>query len=113
LEAWIRKIIYHSISDYYKKHSKYGEIILLEEHDRRVESNAMDNLYVEDIMRMVDFLPNVSKKVFKLYALEGYSHPEIADLLKMSIGTSKWHLFTARQKLKALIQQNNVQIKKA
>ncbi|MBK8503925.1 MAG: hypothetical protein IPL46_17985 [Saprospiraceae bacterium] len=45
----------------------------------------------------------VSKTVFNLFAIDGYAHKEIAALLKISEGTSKWHLSTARQKLKELL----------
>jgi RNA polymerase sigma-70 factor (ECF subfamily) len=41
-----------------------------------------------------------------MYAIEGYSHAEIAENLKMSEGTSKWHLSTARQKLRELLQRH-------
>jgi RNA polymerase sigma-70 factor (ECF subfamily) len=45
--------------------------------------------------------------VFRLYAIEGYAHAEIATLLNMSEGTSKWHLSTARQRLRELLTQEN------
>jgi RNA polymerase sigma-70 factor (ECF subfamily) len=57
---------------------------------------------------MVDTLPPASAEVFKLYAIEGFSHAEIGEQLGISDGTSKWHLATARQKLKQLIHQHDL-----
>jgi len=47
----------------------------------------------------------VSQKVFNLYAIDGYKHREIAKMLGMSVGTSKWHLGFARKKLQEMMQQ--------
>ena len=49
-------------------------------------------------------LPNATREVFYLYAIEGYTHVEIAQKINISVGTSKWHLSNARKKLKQLIR---------
>ncbi len=49
-----------------------------------------------------------TQTVFNLYILEGYSHKEIAQLLKISIGTSKWHLSEARKNLQAMINEEDL-----
>ncbi len=107
LEGWIRKLVYHSLSEYFKKHSKYLQFLVFEDHDNSVNANALTNMYEEDLLKMVDTLPPATKEVFRLYAIEGFTHPEIAKQLSISVGTSKWHLATARQKLKQLIEQNS------
>jgi len=45
----------------------------------------------------------MSQKVFNLYAIDGFAHKEIAEMLDMSEGTSKWHLSFSRQQLKEMI----------
>ena len=45
----------------------------------------------------------MSQKVFNLFAIDGYSHKEIANMLNMSEGTSKWHINFSRTKLKEMI----------
>ncbi len=65
----------------------------------------MSNIYEEDILKMVDQLPPATKEVFRLFAIEGFSHNEIAELVNISEGTSKWHLSAARKRLKQLIEQ--------
>ncbi len=107
LEGWIRKLVYHSLSEYFKKHSKYLQFLVFEDHDTSVSANALSNMYEEDLLKMVDTLPPATKQVFQLYAIEGFTHPEIAKNLSISVGTSKWHLATAREKLKSLIEQQS------
>ncbi len=104
-EGWIRRIVYHAIVDHYKQNSKHSHFLVLEEKDDKVESSGLQNCYVEDLMQLLDYLPPTTQKVFKLYALEGFSHKEIGEKLNMSDGTSKWHLSTAREKLKKLLNE--------
>jgi len=103
LEGWIRKLVYHSMADYFRENARYLHFLVLEDHDRAVPARALDVFYEEDILKVVRTLPPVSQEVFRLYAIEGYSHAEIAENLQMSEGTSKWHLSTARQKLRELL----------
>jgi len=107
LEGWIRKLVYHCLSEYYKKHSKYLQFLVFEEKEERIEEQSLSNLYVEDILRMVDELPPATAEVFRLYAIQGFSHMEISKQVNISIGTSKWHLSTARKQLQTLIVNNN------
>lgn len=103
LEGWIRRLVYHSMADYYRDNARYLHFLVLEDHDRPVQESSLEVFYEEDILKAVKTLPPVSQEVFRLYAIEGYSHAEIAETLQMSEGTSKWHLSTARQKLRELL----------
>jgi RNA polymerase sigma-70 factor (ECF subfamily) len=107
LEGWIRRIVYHSVSDYFRNKSNTLRFLEIEDRDKPMNSNALDNLYLDDLMAMVDDLPPATKEVFRLYAIEGYTHVEIAKKIEISEGTSKWHLSAARKKLKMMI--NNQQ----
>jgi RNA polymerase sigma factor (sigma-70 family) len=104
LEGWIRRLVFHSVSDYFKKNDKSVYFLDIEDRDAPNNENALNNLYLEDMLKLVDFLPNATREVFYLYAIEGYTHVEIADRLQISTGTSKWHLSNARKKLKHLIR---------
>ncbi|HMQ48195.1 MAG TPA: sigma-70 family RNA polymerase sigma factor [Saprospiraceae bacterium] len=103
-EGWIRRIVFHSLSDYFKKNAKPVYFLDIEDRDTPVKTNALHNLYLEDILKLVELLPEATRDVFYLYAIEGYSHVEIAKLNNISVGTSKWHLSNARQRLKQLIE---------
>lgn len=108
LEGWVRKLVYHSLSDYFsQKQNKPVHFLVFEDRDTPISQEALKNLYAEDILNMVEELPPATKEVFVLYAIEGYTHVEIGDKLNISEGTSKWHLSNARQKLKQMIQQNS------
>ena len=53
----------------------------------------------EGLMLMLDSLPDISRKVFSLFAIDGYPHKEIAQIMNISEGTSKWHVSHARMKI--------------
>lgn len=104
LEGWIRRVVFHSISDYFRRKDKPVYFLDVEERDAPTRETALSSLYLEDILHLVEALPGATKEVFWLYAVEGYTHVEIAEKINISVGTSKWHLAMARQKLKHLIQ---------
>lgn len=105
LEGWVRRLVWHSLADYFRDKQKYVHFLVFEERDDPETSSPSGQLFVEDILQMVNALPPASAEVFRLYAIEGYSHAEIGQQLGISDGTSKWHLATARQKLKQMINQ--------
>ena len=105
LEGWVRRLVYHSMADYYRGNAKYLHFLVLEDHDKSVPEQGHEVFYEEDIMKAVNTLPPMTKEVFRLFAIEGYAHAEIALALNMSEGTSKWHLSSARQKLRELLSK--------
>lgn len=107
LEGWIRRIVYHSLSDYFKGEAQYLKLMVFEEKESNQYAYSTDKLYTEDILNMVRKLPPASQEVFRLYAIEGYSHAEIGEILGISVGTSKWHLSNAREKLKEMLNREN------
>jgi RNA polymerase sigma factor (sigma-70 family) len=100
LEGWVRRLVYHSIADFFRENSRYGHFLVFEEKDEQVSEKCHDAFFEEDILNVVKRLPPISQEVFRLYAIEGYAHAEIAAMLGISEGTSKWHLSTARQRLR-------------
>ncbi len=68
--------------------------------DLEVSESVIHKLYAKDLLQLMHQLPLTTKVVFNLFAIEGYSHQEIAETLDMSTGTSKWHVNNARTKLK-------------
>ncbi|MDG0973987.1 MAG: RNA polymerase sigma factor [Crocinitomicaceae bacterium] len=110
--AWSRRIMNNTLIDEYRKNKNYKERVTSREHDRELEfhSNNTSNQAYNDfnensVLRLLEYLKPATKQVFVLYVIEGYNHREIGDLLKMSEGTSKWHLSTARKELQALLEQ--------
>ncbi len=108
--AWIRRIMINAAIDYHRKHRKYRETIVYPDLDgevdqrQNVDLNKADQIFdAEQLLVLIKKLPPMTSKVFNLYAIDGYSHKEIAKLLKMTEGTSKWHLSTARKKLQKMM----------
>ena len=62
---------------------------------------------VAEIQQLIDNLPEGYKMVFIMYAIEGYKHHEIAEMLHISEGTSKSQLFKARKLLQVKIKELN------
>jgi RNA polymerase sigma-70 factor (ECF subfamily) len=108
LEGWMRKIIYHSLADHFKKKSSKIHFLEIEKGDKPRENYVLEGLYAEDILKSVDRLPEATRRVFILYAIEGYKHHEIAKELEISVGTSKWHLSEARKKLKVYLYEEGI-----
>ncbi len=108
LEGWVRKLIYHSLADHFKKKSSKIYFLEIEEGDKPKDNLVLDTLYAADILKSIDRLPEATRNVFVLYALEGYKHREIAKELGISTGTSKWHLSEARKKLKEYLHEQGI-----
>jgi RNA polymerase sigma factor (sigma-70 family) len=111
LEGWIRRLIFHAISDYFQKENRRPLIVSIADQplkERPKQSEALENLYLEDLLGLIDDqLPPVTHEVFRLYAIEGFTHKEIAETMGMSIGTSKWHLAHARKRLKSFFEKDS------
>ncbi len=107
-EGWIRRIMVNESISYLRKEKK------LFFKDESAIENSMDHvayieseLEVNEIQRLIDSLPNGYKTVFVLYAVEGYKHSEIAELLQISESTSKTQLFKARKLLQTKVTKEN------
>lgn len=107
-EGWIRKImINESIGYLRKKQFVVYDDELVDKNDFLDDENT-SNLVVEHIQNVIDSLPQGYKMVFVLYAIEGYKHKEIAEILEITEGTSKSQLFKARLLLQAKLKEQNI-----
>ena len=109
-EAWVRRIVMNTIIDEFRKNKNYLQLVDQKETDRELEIHGLsvDNgvwskLEMDVLMGLLKRLPDVSRKVFNLYVIDGYSHKEIGDMLDISDGTSKWHLSNARKLLREMV----------
>lgn len=102
--GWIRRIMINECLMYLdKEKSLYKEIGLEGALPDPVYSLPSDSLAVEDLMKLINSLPIGYRTVFNLYAIEGFSHQEIAKKLKISENTSKSQLCRARTYLQKMI----------
>ena len=106
LYTWIRTIIINSCLDFIK--AKSGRTVQ-EELDQAAGVDLPPDVFMKmsatEILKLVRQLPPATQAVFNLYVMEGFTHKEIGSMLKISEGTSKWHLSEARKILKGLIEK--------
>lgn len=117
-KAWVRRIMVNTLIDEYRKNKNLkSKISYVEEYYDTEEysdtNSALKKLNAKEILAMIEKLPKASAQVFNLFAIDGYSHKEIAEMLEISEGTSKWHLNYARQKLKEMIGETVLTTAKA
>jgi RNA polymerase sigma factor (sigma-70 family) len=105
-KAWIGRIMMNVSIDYYRANLKmaYAEDLDQAEHIHDTSVATDHNLNYNDLLAMVQRLPQGYRTVFNLFAIDGYTHEKIAEMLNINVGTSKSNLFKARQKLKQMIQ---------
>ncbi|MFN0200650.1 MAG: RNA polymerase sigma factor [Bacteroidia bacterium] len=102
--AWLRTIMINTAIDYYRKEQKHSQNIPLGDTiDVPFDDNVLDKISAEEILELVQQLPNSYRTVFMLYVVDGYNHREIGELLGISEGTSKSNLAVARTKLKNML----------
>jgi RNA polymerase sigma-70 factor (ECF subfamily) len=107
-EGWIRRImINESLTYLRKKRTMYLETDL-EKADKEPDYDQLSNhLEAEDLLKMIDQLPPGYRVVFNMYAIDGYSHKEIADQLGINENTSKSQLSRARTYLQKLLVESD------
>jgi RNA polymerase sigma factor (sigma-70 family) len=109
LEGWIRRIIYHTMIEHLRKQKKYLSLLSFDETTPKgFQSNTLSELFREDVIHLLEKVPKMSRKVFELYAIQGYNHREIGELLGISDNTSKWHLSNARSILKDELKHQEI-----
>lgn len=100
LENWIRKIMVNSSLIHLRQKQKYQNIsfedITIEEQDQSIVKPE-EKFAADDLMKLIQTMPDGYKVVFNLFAVEGYSHKEIAEQLNISESTSKSQFFRARK----------------
>jgi RNA polymerase sigma-70 factor (ECF subfamily) len=105
-KAWLGKIMMNVSIDYYRANLKMAYTEDLDKAEYVTDGELADRkLNYDDLLAMIQKLPNAYRTVFNLFAIEGYSHEEIGEMLNISSGTSKSNLHKARQKLKQMISE--------
>jgi len=103
-EGWMRRIMVHGAIEYYRKHHKMMQLVELDaSNETSVDPLAAAKLDAKDLMVLIQRLAPGYRIVFNLYAIEGYSHKEIAAITGISEGASKSQLSRARTVLREQI----------
>lgn len=103
-EGWVRRIMIFSAINYYKQRSRKFKEDLDQQHvDVAYNEQIIDRISAKEIMELVQQMPEGYKLIFNLFAIEGFSHKEIAEELGIAIGTSKSQYARAKQYMQNLL----------
>mgnify|MGYP003676738567 CR=1 FL=1 len=106
-EGWIRRIMVRESISFLRQQKKIQFFIEDTFVKEDYGNNINTNIEVAEIQQLIDALPEGYKMVFVMYAIEGYKHQEISDMLNIAIGTSKSQLFKARKMLQEKLKELN------
>lgn len=110
-KGWLRRIMINTCIDLYRKEVKHYQNQAIDSvTEELTHVSALDDLSHRELMAMVQALSPAYRAVFNLYVIDGYAHKEIAELLKISEGTSKSNLLKAREILKKKIKKANTTV---
>lgn len=117
-EGWMRKIFIHHAINHYRNLKSASfvfdeNVLIIDENIPEIEVDESD-ISLENLTQMIQSLPEGYRMVFNMYVIDGLTHQEIADQLKISVGTSKSQLHKARQILKEKVisfRKKNTKIK--
>lgn len=109
LEGWIRRIMVNTSLDQIRKNSKFSNDTDLEAVSYKLENNdfTFEKLVSEDLLKLINSMPNGYRIVFNMFAIEGYSHQEIASTLGVTENTSKSQYLRARSFLKKELEKTH------
>lgn len=106
-EGWMKRIMINNTLQKYRKQTVF-EIVndeLLKEPEVEIDDETVS---VDYLLKIIQELPERYRQVFNLYALDGYSHKEIAETMQITVGTSKSNLARARIILKEKIEASQI-----
>jgi RNA polymerase sigma-70 factor, ECF subfamily len=106
-KMWLRTILINTAIDHYRRQQKLVPITHVEHAlDKPFDDTILENLSAQEILALVQKLTPGYRTVFMLYAIDGFNHREIGEMLGISEGTSKSNLSKAREKLQEMIRQH-------
>ncbi|MCS5489847.1 RNA polymerase sigma factor [Algoriphagus limi] len=104
VKAWLRRITVNAAIDWFRKNKKYAmQQDITEQNEVYHEVHALSALAYEDLIKLLQQLPEDHKLVFNLYEVEGYSHREIGEKLGITESSSRVYLARAKSRLRQLV----------
>lgn len=110
-EGWIRRIIVNTCLDSIRKNNKYKENQDIDDVGYKLEQHTfiLDQMGEQDLLNLIKEMPEGYKIVFNMFAIEGYSHKEIAEELNISENTSKSQYSRARAYLRMKLEELGIE----
>ena len=105
LGYWIKRVVINTALNYQRGKLYLFPMVDINELDmRETKDMNLDNFQMNDLLKMIQTLPVGCQVIFNMYAIEGYKHKEIAEMLDISVGTSKSQYARARAILQAMVK---------
>ena len=110
-KAWFNKILVRCAINYYRRFTvkRLDAQPISDAEEQPFDAEILSGLSADEILKLVQKLPQSYRLAFNLYAIEGYSHPEISEMTGISEGTSKSNLFKARKRLMEMIENQQIE----
>ena len=105
--AWLRRVFVTTALEYLRKYDALRSSAPIDEYGEQVEdvdASVLDRLSADDLLECISRLPTGYRTVFNLYAIEGYTHKEIAAMLHIQEITSRSQFARARKALQEMVQ---------
>jgi RNA polymerase sigma-70 factor (ECF subfamily) len=109
-EGWIRRIMVHTCINHLKKNKKFNESVdIIHATGVQVREESVPSIVqAKQVVECIRLLPLGYRTVLNLYAIEGYSHKEIADMLDVEESTSRSQYTRAKQMLEDILIRKNI-----
>jgi RNA polymerase sigma factor (sigma-70 family) len=110
LEGWIRRIVVHTCINFLKKNKKFSDTVdLMYLHDYATNENLVPSiLQAKQIVECIRMLPLGYRTVLNLYAIEGYAHKEIGEILEIGESSSRSQYTRAKAMLEGILIKRNI-----
>lgn len=103
--GWLRRTIINTALDHYRRNKKHYYLHPIEDEAENIHDDNLNIFHYEELIKIVQRLSPAYRTIFNLYVIEGYTHEEIAEMMHISIGSSKSGLSRARANLREMLKE--------
>lgn len=107
-EGWMKRIMVNESLMHLRKENNFNISLETSHIDPAFDQDTVGDLEVKAIMKCLELLPTGYRTIFNLYEIEGYKHREIAEILGISINTSKSQLILAKKRLRDILKKKDI-----
>lgn len=119
LFGWVKQITVNTAIDFYRNKKKYTDVnkLTIDNEYSNVEQTHYNIDFTEshldsrEIFKLIQELPEVTRQVLNLFAIDGYNHKEVGNMLGLSEEASRWHLHKARKLMTIKLEKLNFALK--
>lgn len=105
LMGWIKTIVVNCSIDYCKRQNSFIQVQPGMMEDMSIDPEVLDRVSGKEIQQLLKKLPGATATVFNMFVYDGFTHRQIAAILNISEGTSKWHVSEAKKLLKQELEK--------